>query len=553
MKKNFFFIVLVCAVFSVKSQNKVKKHINTQNQHVIDSLKEQGDDFVISGQYSKAIKNYFNALKLSELKKDTFLIISIYNNIGTAYNEIEDYENAALFIKKAEELINNETDNALVADVCNTIANSYYNTYQDSLALLYFKKSNYFRLKTNDSIKLASSFNNLAAFYLDMKDFDKGEEMMQQAINIRVAINDSSGIASSYLALGESYLLSKEYKMAKIYLEKGKAYVLKNTNIHTKLMYLEDFTLLYSDLNDYKNAFKYQSLLLAFKDSILTTEKSKQILEVQTKYEVEKKDLQLQLQQTTIKEQQEKSFYIKLFFAFILIFVLLIVLVLYLHFKHKQKIKTEIEKIETENLRKQAELEAKEKERNRLAAELHDNVGSSVSFMSLKLDKLIEQDGTNKEIAQLKETAQDVISGLRETLWTLNTKSISNIDLCDKLKVYIKKHLFCSLKINDQLNHEFEIPNEDVLTLYRCSQEIINNINKHSNAKTVVVQFISLTNNELTMIFSDDGVGFNFVEKDESYGLRNLKARVDKMNGEFSVKSSLGNGTEIKINYKISA
>ena len=76
------------------------------------------------------------------------------------------------------------------------------------------------------------------------------------------------------------------------------------------------------------------------KDSKLNEDVNKQIAEMQTKYEVEKKDLQLKLQASELKEESQKSFYIKIIFSAVTVFILLVCLIIYFRIKHKQKIKT---------------------------------------------------------------------------------------------------------------------------------------------------------------------------------------------------------------------
>lgn len=545
MKKNFFTILFFTFGLFVFAQNKVSELIN-ESKKAFNSV-----------NYQEGLNLALRALKEAEKSKNPIDLANANLQVGVAYyyNNQDKKEDLSYFYE-AKKYIYKANIDSLKPRINHNIGAVYIELGELDSAEVYLKEVFSLIKNTEKYVELSKSCAVLVELYFQKDDYESALKFIEKAEKYAKMANSDGEYAFARIKRGLYHIELKQYKESIPYFEEVKN-IYENQHEEQGMQYvyrlLADAT---ANSIDPKIALLYQDYY-QLKDSIFKKESTEKLALYKTAFETEKKDLQIKLQNTTLKEEQEKSFLTKVIFTVVLVMILLIVLVFYLHFKHKQKIKAEIEKIEAENLRKQAELEAKEKERNRLATELHDNVGSSISFMSLKIDWLLNQEQLNNsnkaEVIQLKETAQDVISGLRETLWTLNTKSISNIDLCDKLKVYIKKHLFCSLKINDQLNHEFEIPNEDVLTLYRCSQEIINNINKHSNAKTVVVQFISSVENELTMIFTDDGVGFNFLEKDESYGLRNLKARMEKIKGVFLVKSSLGNGTEIKISYKISA
>mgnify|MGYP001371880911 CR=1 FL=1 len=456
--------------------------------------------------YFYEAKKYIYQANIDSLKP------RINHNIGAIYVELGELDSAEKYLSEVFHLLKNTKKYVELSKSSAVLVELYFHKENYPLALKYIEKAEQYAKLSGNKSDYAFARIKRGLYHLNLKQYKESIPFFEEVKNLYEEVNDEQGMQYVYRILADATANSIDPKIAKLY---------------------EDY---------------YQ-----LKDSLFKKESAEKLALYKTTFETEKKDLQIKLQNAAIKEEQEKSFFTKLIFTVVLVMILLIVFIFYLNFKHKQKIKSEIEKIEAENIRKQTELEAKERERNRLAAELHDNVGSSVSFMSLKLDKLIKQDSSNQEITLLKQTTQDILSGLRETLWTLNSKSITNIDLCDKLKIYIKNHLLCSFKIEDQLTHEFEIPNEDVLTLYRCSQEIINNINKHSKANLVIVQFLSLNPNELFLIFNDNGVGFNFVEKDESYGLRNLKARMEKINGTIEVDSELDKGTKITLHFKISA
>jgi signal transduction histidine kinase len=134
-------------------------------------------------------------------------------------------------------------------------------------------------------------------------------------------------------------------------------------------------------------------------------------------------------------------------------------------------------------------------------------------------------------------------------LWTLNNQTITNYDLTDKLKVYIKKHLIIPNKINDASLKEQVLSNDVVLALYRCVQEIINNTNKHSKASHVNIHFSSSEILKFNISIEDDGIGFEEKEQEESYGLRNLRSRLRDINAELVISSEKNKGTTISINY----
>lgn len=194
-----------------------------------------------------------------------------------------------------------------------------------------------------------------------------------------------------------------------------------------------------------------------------------------------------------------------------------------------------------------------QEERNRISRDLHDNVGSMVSFVSTKLDWIVKNrhlEGDTKEHLNLvKENAHEIMHGLRDTIWTLNQEQISNTDLADKLKVYAKAHLIVPITIHDEIEEEQVLTGKVVLSIYRCCQEIFNNINKHSQAKAVVLAFTGNTKVPLKIMIKDDGTGITEQEMDKAnhFGIRNIKSRLTEAGVEFMIETGTKMGTTFTI------
>jgi signal transduction histidine kinase len=548
--------VIFLIVIVVNIQLVFSKTINDSLNDKLIEMKDQGNNFVISGQYSKALKIYFDALKLAESRRDTFSIASIYNNIGTAYKEIQDYNNSIMFLQKAERLIPRLKEKSLIADIYNTMGNIYYDTYKDTLALKYYQKSHSVRLLAGDSSKLASSFKNLAAFYLDIGNMEKGKEMISESIKIRVALNDSSGIASSYLAIGEAYLLQKQYELAKQYLNNGYSYLLLNTPIYIKRMFFEDFALLYSGTNDYKNAYKFQNMLMNLKDSIMNTEKSKQLVEMQTKYETEKKEQQLKLKSVEVdKQKYQNKIQILLFIGLAVLIILIFGFVFY---RNKQHQKAELikENNRQEKLRFKAVIDSEEKERIRVAKELHDGLGQLLSSAKLNMSSL--EDGIQKEDEYLLKNSltiiDDAVNEVRNISHNMMPTALMNYGIIEAITGLVNK-------INDSKqitiifnNNNFSITlnKETEIALYRIIQEIINNMLKHSKATHIEIDLFNLIN-QIKLNITDNGIGFNVAEIKDSKGIgwQNIYSRVSMLNGNIDIISSSEKGTEVEIDFKL--
>ncbi len=197
-------------------------------------------------------------------------------------------------------------------------------------------------------------------------------------------------------------------------------------------------------------------------------------------------------------------------------------------------------------------------ERERISRELHDNIGSQLSFIISNIDWTIDSSErmTKAEemqrLAAINDTAKNVMSNLRESIWALNKEKITLEEFADKLKHYIqniielKPGLELVSKENIRSNISFS-PTE-TLNLFRICQEVINNIIKHAQA-TLIKIYISSDENKFSILIEDNGKGFDVHEQlNGHYGLQNMQYRAHELNLTISIQSEEGIGTTVLIN-----
>jgi signal transduction histidine kinase len=97
-----------------------------------------------------------------------------------------------------------------------------------------------------------------------------------------------------------------------------------------------------------------------------------------------------------------------------------------------------------------------------------------------------------------------------------------------------------------------KLDNDQQLTLYRITQEQVNNILKHAMAKTVCIS-LNEEDEEAVLIISDDGMGFDITGKKQGIGLSNMKSRAELLNGRFFISSEPGLGCMLKVTLPLNA
>ena len=188
-------------------------------------------------------------------------------------------------------------------------------------------------------------------------------------------------------------------------------------------------------------------------------------------------------------------------------------------------------------------------ERLRLAREIHDGLGGTLSCMIMQLEYIQRQSENesrlHSEISELKEQSEEAMEELRRSLTVMRR----DFDLHKTLEDYCAKifdrtlgQTACSFKVKGRPRR---IPSAMQLTVFRLLQECLNNIIKHAKASKVKVR-LSYDNDMVLLKVADDGIGFdNSSEKVGHYGLVNMQERAKKFRGTLEVQSAPGEGTAI--------
>jgi len=200
------------------------------------------------------------------------------------------------------------------------------------------------------------------------------------------------------------------------------------------------------------------------------------------------------------------------------------------------------------------------RERNRMARELHDVLAHTMSGVAVELEgvrALLRVDPDHAE-ALLGQSLQAVREGLTETRRALQALRASPLeDLGLGLAV---RSLADSIAGRAGLETDLQIENDthdypaDVQQcFYRVAQESLTNVVAHSQASKVQVCLMS-EGPLLKLSIRDDGIGFNEkkIDLDQKYGLLGMRERVDMLNGDLSILSQEGSGTQIVLTYRVS-
>lgn len=184
----------------------------------------------------------------------------------------------------------------------------------------------------------------------------------------------------------------------------------------------------------------------------------------------------------------------------------------------------------------QSVIDAEEKERNRIAKDLHDSLGASMSAIKLYFESLMPNIDDKEKSILVYNMLDDACNEVR----SISHQMMPQVLLKEGL--FVATRQFCAPFMNlPHLNFELNILGSEIrpskpsteLMIYRVLQELINNSIKHSKATEIIVQLIQ-AKNELILSVEDNGIGRSDIinESSDGLGMSNLRSRVQYLKGQ---------------------
>ncbi|MCO5259238.1 MAG: sensor histidine kinase [Crocinitomicaceae bacterium] len=496
-----------------------------------------GDAYFLTGEYTKALPLLLQAVTQFEKLNDVKDLPLVYISIGRLYKKAQnDCENTKKYYHKAEEIYKTTKNLQELATVHNYLGNvseSCDNDLQKALSY-YFMTENYYS-SVNDTIGLSYSLDFISQVYAQQNKYAESIEKQTQSLQLRLAIKDSFAIAISYTNLGEIYSMQQNLQLAKENFEKAYKIAGKKDYKDLSVYLLGNLSTISKEQHDFKAAFEYLNQQIAIKDKLLDEEKHKQLAEMTTKFETEKKEIALEQE---IIKGKNKTLLVLLLVGTVVILCVIIVLVIQRRKLEQQKAAFEI-------------LQNLENERTRIARDLHDNLGAELTLISSKLDMKAYKTANladKTDLEAIRAISSNANSMLRETIWSIHKQELTVEELHQKAKDYVKR-IFSDKEVQTTIvasDKESKLSPSVALHLYRIIQESVNNASKYAECKELKVAI-----DATSVTITDNGIGFDEDIVKNGYGLQNIRQRVEEINGQLNFQSKLGGGTKIEVIYHV--
>ncbi|WP_461598729.1 tetratricopeptide repeat-containing sensor histidine kinase [Winogradskyella sp.] len=505
-------------------------------------------DYLGSEQNAIEALRLLNKVSGKDLKRDKYLL---YNLLGSVSYKLENYDESIEYHEQALRLAEQIK-----------YGESLYQESLNNLSLPYRAKGDYDRtlniyrqllqnkeLKENDITFYALILSNYAytKFLKGNYDFSLLEKDFMNALKIADSIDDPYTKLAASIDLAKFYKANNKFDSASKY-ARDSYRISKDIPINDLL--LESMMIL-SDLTSGKESKRYLKEHIKLSDSLLKVERAVRNKFARIEFETD----QLEAENEQISRE---NLYLLILSAGLLVTAILVYLVISQRSKNRKLKLIQVQQKANEDiynlmLGQQDKVdEARTAEKKRISEELHDGVLGRLFGTRLSLDSINFKEGKDammaraNYISQLKTIEEDI----RKISHELNMDFVSGSGFMDIVSELIENQtqaygLENKFNYTDDINWDM-VSNKTKINIYRIIQESMQNIYKHAKAKLIKIS-ISLEKNVICLDIIDDGEGFDTSKSKKGIGLKNMKSRVEEVNGKITLTSKPGNGTTVNV------
>lgn len=563
-----FWIVIIFYLF-LFNNNTVFSNVISINSELLSSSTNKELEVVKKllkeGNTKEALENLYSLLNNAHKRKDFPLVLKLNELLADIYRDNGDYLKSNVYLNKALEVVGGDKIGMQI--IYFKKGGNFQNDGEIDSALINYEKSIFIGDQLENKYDLKAKVHaNISGIYYLKANYPKAIEHSKTAIEYQRILGNKEIEAGILNNLGGIYYMTGNYKEALKTFESALSLVgfgQEELQKKTRNMSYINMAYAYSGLNNFEKAFEFQDKYFSLNDSLSQELKYKEIAEIESKFKVESKAKEAEIEKVKRQEAEYLAYSLGLAILFLLagIYVLYKVIILRkrnysLQIEQEKLVhQSKVEKIKGDLQLKilAATLDGRLEERKKIASVLHDNISALLSAANLHLYASKKQLKGNVPLEI--EKSQSILNEASEQIRDLSHDLISAVllkfgigiatqDLCEKSSNSTLE-IECDFKNITRFDQNFEIK------IFNIINELVNNILKHSKATKGLIKIEQIEGN-LQVVVSDDGVGFEVddIQQKGGIGFNQIEARINVLDGLIKINSS-NEGTRIFISVPI--
>ena len=254
--------------------------------------------------------------------------------------------------------------------------------------------------------------------------------------------------------------------------------------------------------------------------------------------------------------------YLLVFYGMLLLFMIIAAFLLF-YIRNQNMVWKQRRELQETQIIQQKELlnaviDSQEIERKRIGQDLHDEIGGTLSAIKLMLNSLKNKLNEQQEevLTDAKELIDKMIVDVRHISHDLSPPGLAVFGLFTTIEAFVNLinntgQIKISLVHENDLE-EIELPEKTSLALFRVLTQLVDNTIKHAQATEIKMLF-SVDSANLSIVYQDNGKGFDMevLKQRSGIGMQNIQSRLQMINAEYQIETSVGKGFKVEINYPL--
>lgn len=487
------------------------------------------------GEYPRSIERILKSISLAEKLGSDSIILNTKRFAGEIYRASDNPEISKKYLEEALDMALELGDKQRTAYCLNRLGVIAYIYKDNDLADSLFSASMELCTKHNFMKVLSMNLNDLGELYFNQGRPDKSlalyQESLKSPLELDIKINTLNNMASALLKLGRLEEAIEVGLEAQMLADEAEILTLAERAVRI----IADC---YLSIQDFENGIIYYRKYMNYRGRLYTEQKDAQILELEKKYESERKQFLIDTQESKLALLTASNDFQQRMIVVVAVSLFLLFGLIYTYRSKRFAVKSKrIQEVFSQQL-----LTYQEEERKKISRDLHDSIGQSLILIKNKVQ--LKDEETGEMIASTLEEVRAISKQLHPVLLEKLGLTASIEKLVEEVdqgsEVFIESEI---TNIDGVLSKEQEVH------LFRIIQETINNMLKHAEAVSASIK-VEEGPNSLRYSIQDRGKGFDFTQDPsqfQSLGMQTLKERTKMLNGKLSIDSTVGNGTRIEL------
>lgn len=489
-----------------------------------------------TGRIEEALQYYFQALSaVGEAPEVAHKRAKVLNNIASLYSEQGDFPQALKYLDQVDGLASKGNDTLVRADNYNSYGFIYEQMDSIPKAMDYYSRAAQLYEQLNLDDRKAIVYNNLGVLNKNVENFDQALVCYNLSLEAAQRINDEFLVAANLNNIGNVFAKQLRFEEAIVQTKKALDLSIKLGNPNLRESVLESLAEQYSGKGDYKNALNYYTQYKNLHDSIISDERVNALAEMDKKYESEKNKL-------TIEKLEVEQARVNLYNGILVLALILIVIVVFFGYRWYRWKQQQREW----NLVQETE----KSERERIAQDLHDELGSGISRIRWVTGSIQKETGVDRsKLEPIEEVADQLSLGMRSLIWLLHVEHTGMKDLKSRIRELANRFADdCEWSIDWKENGQSNLVLDQTAfrDVYLMLKEVLHNAAKYGKTQKVSIHWDVDSEGMYVRVF-DHGVGFDSATMKEGRGMGNLRHRAANHKGLVEVQTAIGKGTTTTI------